>query len=81
MKIFLIILAVIYGLTSILIYSASRSLMKACKKTNKPSSCGILDKIGVYVSLLIWAVLPILRWLLLYGAYFNYNKIQKEKEN
>ena len=73
MKIFLIILAIIYGLTSLLIFLLgiiSAHLINYPKKEIKPT----LPKFVGYLFMIVWSVLPILRWLVVVGVAKNYQE-------
>ncbi len=71
MKIFLTILAIIYGLTSLFIFLlgiVSAHLINYPKKETKPT----LPKFIGYLFMILWSVLPILRWLVIIGIVKNY---------
>jgi len=68
----LIILAVLYGLTSLFILLDSIILARI---TNYPkSNCKktAVTRISAYVCIFILSVLPMLRWFLILGAHYNY---------
>lgn len=68
----LIILAVLYGLTSLFILLAT--IMFVCVTNYPKSNCKktTVTRISAYVCIFIWSVLPILRWFLILGAHYNY---------
>ena len=68
----LIILAVLYGLTSLFILLASIILARVTNYPKNNRKKTIITRISAYVCLFIMSILPILRWLLLLGAYYNY---------
>jgi hypothetical protein len=68
----LIILAVLYGLTSLFILLASIIFARVTNYPKNNRKKTTITRISAYVCLFIMSILPILRWLLLLGAYYNY---------
>ena len=66
----LIILAVLYGLTSLFILLASIIFVRVTNypKNNRKNTI----RISAYMCIFIMSVLPILRWFLVLGAHYNY---------
>ena len=71
MKTILIILAVIYGLTSVFIGISGLGLAKA---TNLPKGSTTMSKFVATLGIIIWCILPLLRWGFLVGVYTNFQK-------
>lgn len=69
-----IILGIVYGLVSIFIFLTSILIGTRikCEKPTKKNT--ILRKICALITLIIWSVLPLLRWLLVMGIAYNMNK-------
>lgn len=77
MNTILTILAIIYGLTSLLILLVGLTF---AKNTNldKDNSSPKMNKIYAWFVCIIWCILPLLRWLFIVGNYRNYQESQLE---
>lgn len=69
-----IILGIVYGLVSIFIFLTSLLIGSKIKFEKPTKKSTILRKIGSLIVLIIWSVLPLLRWLLVMGIAYNMNK-------
>lgn len=76
----LIILAVLYGLTSLFILLATIIFVRVTNypKSNRKNT--IATRISAYVCIFILSVLPILRWFLILGAHYNYTTYGEKVE-
>ena len=68
----LVILAVLYGLTSLFILLATIMFARVTNYPKNNRKNTTVTRISAYVCIFILSVLPILRWLLILGAHYNY---------